>query len=235
MAIRVGITDNVYLESVTMDDKLAVEFKFTEGDAPKSAFAALQDDEVVENPSASIRIFAPNEEKDTTLTQEKRVDRAVASFNKTKGILQHIMKQYMTTDAMPKLGKVAYDGTGITEENFTTEILKLEIQKLIHKNMVQAFLNAMQPFLNRSDLKFRLLLLRQSKDKHFATFRGRYLEDQPFYESMDVPKEASKVKFTDYEIKEGLNDGTPTAKPSASAGAGTEGAAPLSAESVFGG
>jgi hypothetical protein len=235
MPIGVGINSGVFLESVTMDDKFAVEFKFAEADAPRetSGFAALQADEVIESTASSIRLFAPNEEKDLTLTEDKKLARIEANINKTKGILQHIMKGYMTFEEMPKLGKVAFNGLDITATNYAQVIQGLEAQRLIHKNMVQEFINAMRPYLNNPELKFRLLLLRQSKEKHFATFRGKFVENQPFYESMDIPETASKVKFSDYEISNKLNDPTPMAKPE-STGVAAD-AAPLTAESVFGG
>ena len=235
MPIGVGITENVFLESVTMDDKLSVEFKFAEANAVRatSGFAALQADEVVESTSSSIRIFAPNEEKDLTLTEDKKLARIEANSNKTKGILQHIMRAYMTFEEMPKLGKVAFNGLDINETNYAQVIQNLEAQRIIHKNMVQEFINAMRPYMNNPELKFRLLLLRQSKEKHFPTFRGKFIETQPFYESMDIPEKATKVKFSDYEIANKLNDATPMAKPE-STGVAAD-AAPLTAESVFGG
>jgi len=101
--------------------------------------------------------------------------------------------------------------------------------------MSQFFINAMQPYVNKDELLFRCLLVRTSKDKHFATFRSSYIEDNPFWESMDVPKEASKVKYTAYEEKEGLNDGTPASRSeTADTKKSTESVATISAASVFG-
>jgi len=236
MPLKIGVNEPVYMKGITLDDKLSLEIKFDDPTAtkPTSGFAAIQDDDVIENTTSSVRIFGPSASTKTDLTEEKKVDLAVYGINKVKGQLQHFMRQYMTTDAMPKLGKVAYNGVPIEEGNFNEQIQKLEIQKEIHKNMCTAFIQAMQPFLDKTDLQFRLLLVRQSKDKHFPALRGSYIEDNPFYESVDVPKEASKLKFTDYEKREGLDDAAPIARPAKGPDA-TEGSVPLSAESVFGG
>lgn len=237
--IKVGINENVFIQGLVLDEKGSLEIKFGEADAPqvKSGFAAIQDDEVVENTSMSVRIFPPQSPKEPNeLTLEKKADRAQGDINKTKGILLHLMAGYMTSDVMPSLGKIAFAGIDITEDNYSTEIIRKEIMELVHKNMCKAFVEAMQPYLNKPELKFRLLLVRQSADKHFATFRGRFIKDNPFYESMDIPSTGSKVKFTAYEIKEGLNNGDPIAKPAAgtTADKAASEAAPVTTESLFG-
>ena len=56
---------------------------------------------------------------------------------------------------------------------------------------------------------------------------------------MSIPKEASKLKFTDYEIREGLDKDAPISREAADAGkanANTQGgAAPVTVGNVFSG
>jgi hypothetical protein len=71
------------------------------------------------------------------------------------------------------------------------------------------------PFMDKNEYAVRFKLTRQSKDKHFPRVPGMYIKDNPFIESMDVPTEKSKVQWTKYELKEGLNDGTPLSRDTA--------------------
>ncbi len=239
--IQIGINENVYLEKAILDDKNSLELVFAEVSAvekPTSLFANVASDDVVENHSMGVRLFPPLPPKKEDLTAEKKLDLVVGDINKTKGILLHILKGYFTADELKKLfGLNLYAGLPIDENNFNQQILIKEVLEGVHKNMARLFLEKIKPVLNDRTKAFRLLLVRQSKDKHYATFRGKWIEDNPFYESMEIPKEASKVKFTPYEIEQGLTHGTPVSKDAAADkkdGSKSGGEAPLSAANVFG-
>lgn len=237
MAIKIGINENVFLQSAVMDDKNVLELKFEEASKEKkSYFADVAADEVTENTDMGIRLFPALPPKKDDMTDAKKVDLVVSDINGTKGILRHLLLGYLTSEDLKGLWAHAYDGLTITEENFPQMVLKKEVLEGIHKNMVRVFLEKIRPFLNNKELTFRLLLVRQSKDKHFATFRKRYIEDNPFYESMQIPKEASKVAFTPYEIREGLDNGLPAQKSDSAdkKGDGAGGTAPVTAANVFG-
>lgn len=246
--IKVGINENVYLKSINIDAKNNLEIEFEEvGAKILSPFQNIASDDVVESaPNLSIKIFPPLPPKeDSDRTEEKKVDMLLKDINKGKGIMMHIMKQYMTTDAMPKLGgSVAYAGLLIDENNFSQQIQKKEILEGIFKNQANAFKQAMAPYVGKQDLPMRLLLVRQNTDKHYASFRGQFLDENPFLESMDIkrtndPKtNQSKVKFTKYELDNGLDDGTPTSRKSADKPGGGGAAKPpdgpeLTTDNVF--
>jgi len=84
----------------------------------------------------------------------------------------------------------------------------------VFENYATQFTSMITPFVGNTAYKLRLKLVRQSKDKHFATLPGKYLSDSPMVELMEVP--VPKVKFTKWELDNKLNDGTPVAKPDAS-------------------
>lgn len=242
--IHIGVNENVYLEKVSLDDKNALELTFGEVGKvkPTSLFANVASDEVVENTDMSVRIFAPLPPKKEDMTEEKKVDLLVSDINKTKGILRHILMGYYTSEDLKGLWAQSFAGLPIDEANFTKQILVKEILEGIHKNMARIFIEKIKPFLGDQTRTFRLLLVRQSKDKHYATFRGRFIDDNPFWEDMQVPKEASKVKFTPWEIEQGLTHGIPVSKDAAadkkdggsSTGGNSGGSAPLTAANVFG-
>lgn len=243
--IKVGINENVFLKSAAIDpEKGRLTIVWSEiADKPFDPFESLQDDEVKE-PASSLEtnLFPPKlGDKAMEKSAEKRTDMARADLNSTKGILQHIMKQYMTIDQMPKLGAVMFNGLPIDKDNFDKQIQKPEILEGAFRNMANQFIAAMKPFMGDQNLKMRLLLVRQSKEKHFATFRNKYLDENPFLESMDIPTGVSKVKFTKYETDFGLNDGTPIARDAAdkpapgnaNTQAGSNGGQALTVDNVF--
>jgi hypothetical protein len=244
--IGIGINENVYLASAELDQKGVLGITFEEAgaaDKPKvdSLFDVIAAETVVETEyGMTIKMFPPLPPKEgNDRTEEKNVELLVSDINKTKGVLLHILRGYLTTDDIKKAGGLnPFRGLPITKENFNKEIQRKELLEGIHRNMCTDFVNLIRPFLGQKDKLFRLLLVRQSKDKHYASFRGKYIEDNPFFESMEIPKDASKVKFTKYELDNGLNDATPVKKDQAAAGDTAKGGdqpAPLTAANVFGG
>jgi len=235
--IGVGINENIYISAVELDSNNYLTITLKQKTDLVNPYDKLIADEVIEgSDKLDIKLFAPQPPKndDGKLTEEKLLDRVSRDINKNKGILQHIMKGYMTKDQYT-FGKAIFDGIDIDPNTYATKILDKDVLLKVHQNMSQFFINAMQAYLNKDELLFRCLLVRTSKDKHFSTFRSQYVEDNPFWESMDVPQEASKVKFTPYEEKEGLNDGTPASRSETSDNKKTtESTVAMSAASVFG-
>lgn len=254
MPITIGVNENVFLESASIDDKTKVlNLNFEQLDPkaeakPDNPFDLLASETVVETEfGMGIRIFPPLPPKEgNDRTEEKNIEMLVQDINKTKGILYHILKGYMTSDDLK--GKLEpFRGIPINKENFNVQILKKEILEQVHHNLATDFMNQVKPFLGKKDQLFRLLLVRQSKDKHYATLRGRFLDENPFWESMAIPIEASKVaikeadgtikaRFTKFELDNGLDNGRPADKNAAAdKKEGTAGPAPVTAASVFGG
>lgn len=237
MSLGVGIHENVFIAEASMDpDKATIMITFNEvakaNKEKKSLFAMAASSEV-ENVDEGTRLmlFPPTGPKeDSTDSQEKKAKRAVADINKVKGQCLHILEQFYTKDELKDKMQPFAGIAGIDDNNFETEVIKKEILLQVQKNIGRVFVQMMQPYVNKPDQAFRLLLVRQSKDKHFATLRGTYLDEQPFLEPMAIPKVSTKLKYSQWEIDNGYNSGA--AIPKADKAAGT-GAAPISAENVF--
>jgi hypothetical protein len=233
--IGVGVNENIYLFNASLDEKDTLSLIFKEAGKEEKVydpFAALGASEVIEKETNefNVRIFPPSPPKeDSDLTEEKKIDRAVGDINGTKGILRHLLMGYMPTD---DIKFDPYAGLDISRENFAQKILSKEGLAHIHKNLCNQFLGQVRPFLDKKDQVFRLLLVRQSKDKHYATFRKRFLDDNPMWESMTIPKDQSKLKFNDYEKSQGLDNGTPASRESADSKGAAQ--APATVQSVFG-
>jgi len=256
--IQIGVNENVFLEKAVLDSKNALEITFAEigtGEARTAAspFADIAGDEFVEDaPDMSVKLFQPLITK-LDVTAEKRIDMINADIKKTKGVLRHIMMEYMTSEELKGIWADAFMGLAIDANNYDQQIQVVSVLEGLHKNLARIFLGAMAPYVGNRELKKRLLLVRQSKDKHYATFRNKYLDESPFLESMNVPKEASKLwtpvdpkdpskgyvpKWTRYEIDNDLTHGRPVPKTAdAKTGNGAAGQptqAPQTAASVFG-
>lgn len=215
--ITVGINENVVLQKVEITDKekgtLAFTFRnaLAEMKEEVSGFDALMADgytETGDGSSLTIRLFPPlkpfdKDSKDMPISAADQQKSASESIAEKKNILFQILTTYMTSD---KAKMDIYRNTGLTQENFNSRIIMEETLNKIFVNMAEDFVRLITPFLDTDATPVRLLLVCQSKTKHFADFRQRFVKDNPIIEPMAIPKEASKLKFTSYEIKNKLND-----------------------------
>jgi len=110
-----------------------------------------------------------------------------------------------------------FANTGITpQSNLENELNKQEVMNQIYNNIVGQFITMMAPFVGETGKRVRMIFPRTSVAKHYPTLRKRYLNSQPFIESMEVPAAASKLAFSKYEKEKGLDRGD-VAAPSAPA------------------
>jgi hypothetical protein len=173
--------------------------------------------EVMEEDTSSITFWAPKLPEDKTKEGKERSalekgELVNSDIGRLKNQLQQILEQYMTKD---KITWSIYDGAAMTEETYYEDLLSQANLDIIYKNMSEQFMAMMQPYLDKAEFPMRFKLARQSKDKHYARVPDRYIKDSPFIEPMEIPKEQSRIKWTAYEIKEGLNDGTPVSRNTA--------------------
>lgn len=262
--IGIGANEKVYLEKAELDTKKNLILQFAEVDkaelAKMSGFDILSSAEVIDTAGGlAIRLFPPLPPKEgNDRTEEKNVDLLINDLNKTKAILFHIAGGYFTKDrlVMTVDGKVTaaidmFRGMAqINKDNFSLMIQKKEVLEQLHLNMCTDFINLMKPELGNPEKAFRLFLVRQSKEKNFATFRAKYLDENPFWESMQIPQDASKLytkdatgkltaRFTKYELEQGLDSAAPVDKKEAGdkitgdKGAAS-GSAPTTASNIFG-
>jgi len=132
-----------------------------------------------------------------------------------KDPLDHIAATYMPAGARKW---DLFANTGITQNsNLENELGRQEVMDQIYKNIVDQFITMMAPFVGENGKRVRMIFPRTSVAKHYPTLRKRYLNSQPFIESMEIPAAASKLAFSKYEKEKGLDRGdvaAPTAPPS---------------------
>lgn len=242
--VGVGINENVVLskaEVITEADKVSLSIVFREVAEAKSelsAFDQLAGAGTVEtgsgNVGTTIRVWPPLAPLPTTKEGAAKTLGTLAkesadNLGEIKNILFSILSCYMTSD---KIVFSMFSGmeSVITPETYEAKIADPLIIKAAFTNLANQFTAMVTPFLDKNDCGVRLLLVRQSKEKHYATFRNRFVLQNPFIESAAIPKDASKIKFNAYELKNGLDKGDPIAQSTADAPGST---APSSVTNMF--
>lgn len=258
MAIIVGINEDVTLQKVELtekDGKYSLDFNFGDGgDATISdnPFDEVLDENgmvVVNSSTNNVKLWPikpyENDVQGNPLSPKAKYDQVYKEINEQKNLMLQCASCFVTSDKLMKEvdGKRVsiidpYRGLGLTRENMESMLPNEDILQRVFKNMgedFQAFMNGViaeemtKPVDSRT--KLRVLLIRQSAAKHYATFRKKFIREQPVFENAAVPKASSKLKFADYEIQKGLNDGTPVRQEAADTTPATD----LNEANVFGG
>lgn len=235
--IKVGINENVVLKESSISEKGHLLLNWKElgaaanVDTSNPFEVAASGDTIDASTDAKLMVMSllvPKEtdQKGAELTRPQRASRVTNDLQELMNKLKHILAAYTTNDVISKAFADIYAGTGFTvalynekgAECYHDLLLDKTRLDVVSKNVFEAFLSVITPFLDKDDLPMRLKLVRQSAEKHYATLPGaKFLSSYPFLESMSIPAEATKLKFSDYEIKNKLNDGTPVAQTQADA------------------
>lgn len=229
--IGVGINKNVMLSRVAIGEKGALELYFDEAVQKASVFDSMQSAKV-ENTGTETRLLVfpfkpPSGVRNEGKTEDELIEMTSEDMLKVKNQLTQLLQQYLADD------DIKWDpwaGTGADNSNYRSMFQSEETLAKVFENIATQFITMLGDKAGKPAYKLRVKLVRQSKDKHFATIPGKFLADNPWVELMDIPEEASKVKFTKWEIDNKFDDGTPVEKPAAS----DEIAPPEGQKSVFG-
>lgn len=216
MAIKVGINENVRLnaENTVVNEKGTLVIAFQQG----ANISEIDTDDLI-NSTAKVRgtssttniMLWPIEVEQGGVPREtERIAKDVANL---RDQLEHILEGYMTK---PEAKLDAYAGLSLTKDNIGEMLQKQSTIETMYKNLTTQFVAKVKG-LSADALaeEFRLLLVRRSENNHYGTLRRSFITDNPFFESMKVPANASKVKFTKYEINKGLDKAEAVAKPEA--------------------
>lgn len=221
MKITVGIHENVVLQKVLINDKgrLVLYLRKTEEEEEEvNPMDQMNAAEVIEkNSDLGLIFWAPktpdalNKDK-TQRTEQERGEIANGDVAKLKNQFQQILEQFLTKD---QIKWNIYEGTGLDNDNYYENISSQAVLDVIYRNICEQFIGMITPFLDKNEYAVRFKLARQNKEKHYPTVPGYFIKDNPFIELMTVPVKHTRVKWTAYELKEGLNDGTPVSRDTA--------------------
>lgn len=205
--LQVGIHTDI-TTTAAINDKSTLEVTFTQQavEAPKeeNLLDSFLSGEVTggngAGESITIKLFPLKTENTKTMVALpfETVRNDVQNF---QAQLNSILGVYFPVDQI-KYNPFRDLKTTITNENLQVEFGKQEVLDTLYKNYAEDFMT----MLAKGDKvkRARLLLVRQ-KNKQYATLRNKFLKDQPFIESMEVPVEKSSLKFTKFEKDNGLD------------------------------
>jgi Cu/Ag efflux protein CusF len=207
--IGVGINENVILHSATIDEKqrLVIELGPAKAaEAKKSLFdesltAGIQKEG---KDTLALTMWPPMVSKKADQTNEKKALMMHDDLKRLNNQLVQILQQFMINDDID-LHKVKYEGTSVNADNYNDLMLDQDTVSKIYDNCVKRFVELIKPFTGDPQYAVRFKLIRQSKEKHYATIPSRFVDDNPFIELMAVPKEQSRVKFSAWELSQGLD------------------------------
>ena len=126
--------------------------------------------------------------------------------------LKDILKCFMVEDKVNSImtPQTVFKGLGITPANqsmLAEKLVQEEFARKCYENIGDAFVAAVQPFVNGPEL--RVKLRRTSKLKHFSAIPPVSQVPKVWIESMKIPTENSEIAWDDYEIENGFNSGAP--------------------------
>lgn len=155
--------------------------------------------------------------------------RLIDNMMALKNQLSHILNKFT---ASTNIRWNVFQNVGVikTDEDILAAVSDETKYKQIYANIVDQFLENVAKYkVIESGKLLRLFLVRQSREKHFGRLRDKFLDEQPFLEDATlIAKDKSKMwvkagakgatkyydptedgfvpKFTEYEIKNGLDN-----------------------------
>ena len=217
--IKIGINEGVILrktEIVEKEGKYTVDFTLAEGVSEGSNDELSFLDEkcdangMIITSSGSARTIkvwplkVPDEKgaNGVAKTLSQRVEESFKATQEMQNMFAMWAKMYLT------VGEIKFErfkGMPPLDRNNMTCLLDEKVLVNITLNLANQFITMASPFFNKAEFPLRVLLKRQSKAKAFPAFRDKFINEYPFVEMMVVPKAASKLMFTKYEITNGLD------------------------------
>lgn len=240
--LKVGINDNLVLskvEALEKEGKLSVDFHFGDSSTAKdelNPFSVTVDAQGFAQTGGNsnvIKVWPPSPADakkfdGSPRTQVEIGTDTLKSVLELKNLLQQFALCFVSSD---KVNLAEYmRGTPCDKENWYTTLPVESVLNTITKNLVTDFNAAVGELLGNSDPAYllRVICVRQSAAKHYASFRKNFIAEHPVVENAMVPIASTKLHFTKYEMEKGLDtDAAVTAVPDNIPDSG------LTAENVF--
>ena len=140
------------------------------------------------------------------------VEKVSEAINNYERVFNHILKQYMTED---QIKWSIFDGIAVDRNNPAATLMNQQTMDRVWDNQRTQFINQLAPHIGANSKELRVKFVRQSKTKHYATL-PKY---PPFFESMTIPAEQSKLQYTKWEKENGFDSGKPVEEAAATADA----------------
>lgn len=203
--LKVGINENVKLVGAEINDKGSLQISFKDA----ATVARKKDllDSLANTKDFSVTNFIIWPVKVEGSEGDRPVENIGRDLGNMRDQLEQILEGFVTTD---KANIDPYAGLDTTDATaFQNSLKKQGVVDQIYKSMTTQFVSKVKEIVavpDQINRTFRLKLIRTSKAKHFGTIPKSFVRDNPFFESMTIPVTSSKVAFTSYEKKNGLDN-----------------------------
>lgn len=218
--ITPGIHESLALSDKTkINDKGTLELVIKSVDDPNALFNAFESNEIFQDMESKF-IFYPPSLKDYDQNEKSAADIGADLLKIRHQLLQYAYLVAPKEEADKAIGGTAmFQGIGVPQDQIKKAIGQLNQEDFLYKvntNLAKIFLDFMKSKKAfDGSVTFRQKFLRQSEAKNYATIPTSSFD--VWIEPMDVPKEASKIAFSEWEIKNNKHLSTPVSSdPAAS-------------------
>ena len=212
--ISVGIHENLKLSSDTkVNDHGTLELAIESVQDTNALLNAFTNNTTFDSMKSSFRFYPPNlKDYDGNVKTAPAIAQDLLKMRSQ--FMQYALLFGTEEEANVSIGGMQmFMDLGIAEENLAGAINQLTNEAFMKKvvtNLATKFVN----YLKGKDafsgvVKFRHKFMRQSKDKNYATIPNSTFDT--WVEAMVIPKSASKVAYSKWEIDNKKNDGTAAA------------------------
>lgn len=203
--LKVGINENVKLIGAAVNDKGSLTVSFRDTTVVNKKKDLLDSLAGTKDFSVTNFIIWPIKVDGTDGTT-RTVEQIVRDLSGFRDQLEQILQGYVTSDKAELDPYVDLDVSDPVA--FQRSVTSQPTVTKIYNNLATQFVEKVKEVAATPavDQLFRLKLIRTSKAKHFGTLPKSFVRDNPFFESMNIPASASKVRFSDYEKKHGLDN-----------------------------
>lgn len=195
--LTVGIHENVVVSKAALNDQGTLEIEFTRKGKDDVMAALAGTAELTSDQDVNIRIYGQSVDYFGEKRDGKQMLKLIVNF---RNVLIELLGIFIDK---PEINPTK--GLTVTQENAKILFTDQANVDLTYNNTVSQFLEMIKPFIGDEKHSFRVKLPRRSKKSSFASLPNF----GPWVESMDIPQDASKLKWSNWEIEHGKNDPTP--------------------------
>lgn len=211
--IKVGIHDNLRITKETSVNKEgSLELFIESAQSKDSMLSAFEENTTFTKMSSCLRFYPPSE-KDFKGVIQSSADLGAALLKTRYQLMQYALL-YATKEQVNEAfgGTKMLEGIGIKKEAFSNTLATLnknpKALQAISTNLANLFVKFCKDYkVFDSKVLFRQKFLRQSDAKNFAVIPSSDFDT--WIEPMTVPKEQSKIAYSQWEIDNGKNNPDP--------------------------
>jgi hypothetical protein len=215
--IKVGIHENLTFSKAVINDKGTLELGIKTVEDPDALLNAFEGSGTFDKMESSFRFYPPSM-KDFDQVPKDSAALASEILKMRHQFIQYARLFATKEDVEDAIGGLnMFNGLGIPPEDIKKALAQFTNEDFL-KNVVTNLGQIFADFLAEKNafsgsVLFRHKFIRQSKAKNFATIPNSDFD--VWVESMDIPSNASKISYSEWELKNGKDNPDPVASSDA--------------------